>query len=89
MKKSVKKICKNCGLYDPQEGVCGVTVIHEGQYLELRVRETDRCWWDRMEQELSAAEGEDVELPVREVRVQYDLDNRKVRVACPAAGDPG
>jgi len=82
-KRTIRKICKNCQLYNPTEGVCGVSVLHEGEYLELKVKPNDRCWWDRMEQELAMLDGEDVEIPIQQIRVQYDLDNQKVKVESP------
>lgn len=48
----MKKICKNCRLYDPAEGVCKVTIIHEGSYYELPVLPNDPCHWLRMEKEI-------------------------------------
>ncbi len=79
----IRKICKNCKLYNPVESVCSVTVLHEGEYLELKVRPNDRCWWDKMAQELSLLDGEETFLPIEEVRVQYDLDNKKVKIELP------
>ncbi len=87
-KKAIKKICKNCRLYNPEEGVCGVTVMHEGEYLELKVRPNDRCWWEKMEQELATMDGEDTEIPIQQVRIQYDLDNQKVKVEAPMFENP-
>jgi len=81
--KKIRKICKNCKLYNPEEGVCGVTVMHEGEYLELKVKPHDRCWWLRMGQELSMIDGETTEIPIQEIHIQYDLDNQKVKYEMP------
>ena len=74
---AVGKICKNCKLYNPEEGVCGVTVVYGGEYLELKVKPNDRCHWLRAEQELAMLDGEDTELPIQQVKIQYDLDGKK------------
>lgn len=86
--KKIRKICKNCKLYNPVEGVCGVTVMHEGEYLELKVRPSDRCWWERMEQELAMIDGEETPIPINEVRMQYDLDNKKIKVEATEHDNP-
>jgi hypothetical protein len=86
--KKIRKICQNCKLYNPTEGVCGVTVVHAGEYFELKVKPHDRCWWTKMEQELAMLDGEDTEVPIREVRVQYDLENQKMKVETPNEENP-
>lgn len=43
----MEKICKNCKLYVPQRGICGVTIMHEGQYLNLPVDSTDYCFYEQ------------------------------------------
>lgn len=86
--KSVKKICKNCRLYNPQEGVCAVTVMHGGEYLELKVKPNDRCWWERMEQELATLDGEDTQIEIQQVCVKYDLDNKKMKIETPLFDNP-
>ena len=48
MGKEVEHICKNCGLYNRAEGICGVTVIKEGEYLEVSTNPEDRCLWEEM-----------------------------------------
>ncbi len=75
--KKIRKICKNCKLYNPEESTCSVSVIHEGEYLELKVKPNDRCWWLKMEQELFEA------IPIQQVMVQYDLDGKKIKVEAP------
>ena len=84
-KKTIRKICKNCKLYNPEEGVCGVTVVREGEYFELKVRPNDHCWWEKMEQELSMMDGEDTDIPIQQVHVQYDLDGKNTKVSSPIA----
>ncbi len=81
--KKIRKICKNCKLYNPIDSVCSVTVLHEGEYLELKVRPNDRCWWEKMSQELSLLDGQDTFIPIEEVVIQYDLDNKKVKIESP------
>ena len=83
MEQKKKKICKNCSLYNPNTSTCDVTVIHEGEYLELTVRPYDRCWWERMEQELATLDGEETHLPIKFAKVQYDLENKKIHVETP------
>jgi hypothetical protein len=83
MQKRIRKICKNCKLYNAAEGVCGVTVLHEGEYLELKVRPHDHCWWERMSGELSLLDGEDTEIAIQQIRVMYDLDAERVKVEAP------
>jgi len=57
--------------------------MHEGEYLELKVRPNDRCWWEKMEQELAMLDGEDTLIPLQQIHVQYDLDGKNVRVNSP------
>ena len=42
----IKKVCKNCKLYNKTEGTCSVTVVHEGSYYELPVLPDDKCFWE-------------------------------------------
>jgi hypothetical protein len=88
MKKKVRKICKNCKLYNAQESVCSVVVMHEGEYMELKVRPTDHCWWERMEQELAMIDGEETSIPINEVRIQYDLDSKNRKIELPMEDNP-
>jgi hypothetical protein len=83
MEKKIRKICKNCKLYNPVEGVCGVTVLHEGEYLELKVKPNDRCWWEKMEHELTMMDGDETEVSIQQIRVQYDLDSSKIKIESP------
>ncbi len=87
-KKTVRKICKNCKLYNPEEGTCGVTVVYAGEYLELKVKPSDRCHWLKVEQELAMMDGESVELPIQQVKIQYDLDRQKIKVETPQERNP-
>lgn len=84
----LRKICKNCQLYNEKEGVCGVTVVYAGEYLELKVKPNDRCHWLRSEQELAMLDGEDTELPIQYVKIQYDLDGKKVKIESPQEINP-
>lgn len=65
----VERICKNCKLYNKEDGVCSVTVIHEGSYYELPVLPTDKCFWEQedipIEQVRSWSDGKNgfVEMP--------------------------
>ena len=89
MSEKIKKICKNCRLYNEKDGICSVNILHEGEYYELPVRPYDRCWWERMEQELSCLDGEETEINIQELRIQYDLDNKKVKVHAEPTPDLG
>ena len=40
-----KPICKNCGLYDPKSGLCGVVILHEGERTKLPVEPDDECFY--------------------------------------------
>ena len=75
-------------MYNAKEGVCNVTVIHAGEYLELQVKPNDRCHWLKAEQELSLLDGEDTTLPFQQIRVQYDLDQKKIRIETPQEINP-
>lgn len=44
-KKEVNPKCKNCLLYNKNEGICMVTVIQNGQYYHLPVKPNDECHW--------------------------------------------
>lgn len=83
-----KKVCKNCAMYNASEGVCMVTVVHAGEYLELKVKPNDRCHWLKMEQELAMMDGEDTTLPVQQVNIRYDLDQKKIRIETPQEINP-
>lgn len=44
-KKKIKQICKNCKLFDPEEKICKVTIIQDGEYWELPTKPEDECHW--------------------------------------------
>jgi hypothetical protein len=46
MKKPIKKICKNCKLFDPKSSSCSIVVLHEGQRLRLPVSAEDSCFFE-------------------------------------------
>ncbi len=52
MKKKKKKrlplICKNCKLWNKDEKVCSVVIIHDGEKMELETKAEDRCKWEEM-----------------------------------------
>jgi hypothetical protein len=47
-----KHICKNCLLYDKENGVCKVTIILEGQYYELPTLPNNDCYWEKNDLEI-------------------------------------
>jgi hypothetical protein len=67
--KYIQKICNNCQLFNPVDNVCGVTVIYGGEYLELMVKPTDRCHWERVERELSREFSEETLIQINQVRM--------------------
>lgn len=40
--------CGECLLYNKEEGLCGVTVLHQGEYVQIGVKPTDRCHWQEL-----------------------------------------
>lgn len=48
----MERICRNCRLYNPAEGVCGVTVVIKGEHYELPVLAGDACHWERVDREV-------------------------------------
>lgn len=77
-----RKICKNCSLFNSETKTCGVTIINEGQYWELPVKETDRCHWLKIEDELNLIDNEETSL-VNSLNIKYDLDNKKIKIESP------
>jgi hypothetical protein len=75
-------------MYNAEEGVCNVTVVHAGEYLELKVKPNDRCHWLKIEHELSMLDGEETTLPVQQVSIKYDLDGKKMRIETPQEANP-
>ena len=45
-KRHIKRICKNCKLYDPASETCSVVVLHEGQRVRLPVLAEDPCFFE-------------------------------------------
>lgn len=45
-KKQIKRICKNCKLYDPQQNHCSVIILHEGARVHLPVDPADPCFYE-------------------------------------------
>jgi hypothetical protein len=43
--KAIEKICNNCKLYDPQEGICRVVVLMEGRKVYLPVDPHESCFF--------------------------------------------
>ena len=46
-KKKIKHICQNCKLYNPEEGVCSVTIVLEGEKYEITTEPKDSCHWEK------------------------------------------
>lgn len=44
-KRKLKPICKNCVLYSPNEGVCKVAILHEGEKINIPVDASDPCFF--------------------------------------------
>jgi len=75
MAKTIERVCRNCRLYNPTEGTCQVTVLHEGERYELPVQPNDRCHWEAAEAAVSRQFGERVEVPIQQVRMWSDGTN--------------
>ncbi len=45
-KKFIKRICKNCKLFDPKQSECAVVVLHEGQRTKLPVIAEELCFFE-------------------------------------------
>ncbi len=48
MKRDIEPKCKNCRLYDKPNGLCRVTILHEGQKYNMPVQPEDRCHMDEL-----------------------------------------
>jgi len=46
MSKKIERICRYCKLWDPEERVCSITVIMNGEDYELTTEAGDRCYWE-------------------------------------------
>lgn len=42
-KKEVKRICKNCKLYDKGNSVCGIVFLMDGEDYMLETKPNDKC----------------------------------------------
>ena len=45
-KKPVERICKNCKLFDPENNLCGIVVLWEGERQHLPVDAEDPCFFE-------------------------------------------
>ena len=45
--KEIKRICKNCKLFDPQESRCSVVILHDGERYHLPVEPQDKCFFEK------------------------------------------
>jgi hypothetical protein len=54
-KKAIKRICKNCKLFNPVQSQCAVVILHNGQRHHLPVEARDKCFFER---EFVALDGE-------------------------------
>jgi hypothetical protein len=44
--KTIKHICGNCKLFDPQIAKCRIVILHEGQRVNLPVDPEDSCFFE-------------------------------------------
>jgi len=66
--------CKNCLLYNPNKGTCGVAILHEGKQMHLPVEAEDDCFF---ENEFVAKNGDEFRAEVQEVRWWVDNPDEK------------
>ena len=45
--KEIKKICKNCKLFDPSKSECAVVILHEGKRINIPVESNDPCFFEQ------------------------------------------
>lgn len=45
--KDPKRICGNCKLFCREKEICGVNIIHEGEYLNIPVSPGDSCFFEQ------------------------------------------
>ena len=43
----MERICENCQLFQKQRQICGVSIIHEGKYINLPVSPKDPCFFEQ------------------------------------------
>lgn len=44
--------CKYCKLYNKEEKTCEITIIHQGEYLEITAQPDDWCHWEKAGKDL-------------------------------------
>ena len=47
MKDKLKRICKNCRLFDSARSTCRVVILHEGSRINLPVEAQDPCFFEQ------------------------------------------
>lgn len=45
-KNKIKRICKNCKLYNPEKSICSVIILYDGQKINLPVDPEDPCFFE-------------------------------------------
>jgi hypothetical protein len=45
-KNQIKKICKNCKLFNPEKSICSVVIINEGERIKIPVSPEDDCFFE-------------------------------------------
>ena len=45
-KKPIERKCKNCKLFDPQEGICKIVVLFEGRRTNVPMEPEDTCMYE-------------------------------------------
>ena len=78
MKK--KLTCQYCKLFNPQDNLCGVVILHEGEKINLSVNPKDECVF---EQEFKAVNEETSNIE----RFKIDLQEIKMWVEDPETGE--
>lgn len=46
-KKNIEKVCNNCRLFDSNNKLCKVVVLHEGQKINIPVDPSDSCFFEQ------------------------------------------
>lgn len=72
---SVEKICKNCLLYNKQEGTCRVNVLFEGEMLNIKVDPYDNCYWLELEEECRQINPNENPIEIKQIRSWSDGKN--------------
>lgn len=67
--KKIEPICKNCKIFIPEKSQCGVTIIHEGQYIKMPVDPNDRCFFENKWFNPITKETEEFNEEIKELRV--------------------